>query len=181
MRWFIIIICLFAFLLVGCASNPDKASLEMYKLQLAALQQEQKPACEIEFKESENVSGIKKITCYANSGRSTIPPPPRSAPHPGWRVLDTAVRVAGQILGISVISNGLVDLADVIGKNAGHNVTYGDYAGGFTSSKTTTTTTTETTIRESYNPVTESYNPVTESYNPSTDNSVTNPAPGVAQ
>ncbi len=132
----VIVSVLTLLVLTGCATT--KAGQDRYALYLKAWQNvQQQKACEIEFEKGQKVTGIRRIVCYRES-RQPSPPPPQ-APHPGWRVLETAIRVTGNLVGIGLIGNTVADIVEEISHTAGHNTTitvegsfnteYGNYSG----------------------------------------------------
>ena len=168
MKKFVLLSIIFLFATVGCAGN-QAGRADLYKFWLTTKANQQVPkSCEIEFEKDKPVTGIKKITCYSNNLRS-LPPPPVSRPHPAWGVIETAIKAGANVAGMSIIGNTLTDLADVIGRNSGHNI-----SDSYNSSQSSV----DDSIHDSYNTdesINDSYNTdesINDSYN--TDDHSTN-------
>jgi hypothetical protein len=124
-----IVLSLSLLLFTGCASTGAQSVDANYAAYVAAVQAysnvEHKPMVDLELTEDGKVKGIKvwKERPPLNIAQKKDP-----APHPGWKVLNSVVRVGGIIGGIWAAGEAMEGLVEAI-PAGGNHTNIGSYNG----------------------------------------------------
>jgi len=118
--------------LSGCSDEKARTAYYNY---LATIENKGKNRQPQKLLEIEPVPGkpmvFKKITVYQQTGTlKRIVPYIKPTYHPIWGVLGTAVKVAGGVAQIWAAGDAATNLANAVGKHAGHNTTITGTASG---------------------------------------------------
>lgn len=114
----------------GCAARQAQTLDANYAAYVAALQayanKEHKPMLDLELDEEGKVKGLK---VWKEPPPLNIQQVKDSAPHPGWKVLNSLVRVGGVVGGIWAAGDAMEGIISAI-PAGGNNYTFGSNNGG---------------------------------------------------
>jgi hypothetical protein len=133
-----VVLCLVILVTFGCATSKTVdtnylAYLEAQKAHVVAQKQEIQ-LMRMVAKEGESIElkGVKEFSVYMPAPQSKAPEQKTSQPSEWAGVANNLIKVAGHVAGVAIMSEGVVDLVNTVGKNSGHNTigSYNDQSSG---------------------------------------------------